>query len=50
MFKADNELGRRYVRSLIELPLKNCAALDARLLRIYALPFAKSYLVGHVGW
>ena len=32
MFKADNELGRRYVRNLIELPLKNCAALNAWLL------------------
>src|SRR5439155_24415169 len=48
VFETDNELRGRYVGSSIELPLKHRTALQARLLRVRALSFTESQLVGDI--
>ena len=49
MFEADDELCGRHIRSFVELPLKHGATLQAGLLRVGALTFAKSQLIGDIG-
>ena len=49
MFEADDELRGRHIRSFVELPLKHGATLQAGLLRVGALTFAKSQLIGDIG-
>src|SRR6185295_17266409 len=50
VFVADNQFGRHDAVRFVQLPLQHNAALHAGPIRICALPFAKSQLVGHVCW